>query len=248
VNNVVAIHQPNFLPWLGYFGKMLRADVFIVMDNAQVVKTGGTWSNRVQALIAGEPKFLTVPLVRNYHGVRTYAEAEIDDVGPWRTKMIKSLQAAYARSPSYKQAMPLVESLIAFPTRSLLEFNVNGLTQILASLGLSPKRIAYGSTLNCSGQATDLLISMVQAVGGTTYLCGGGAGGYQEDEKFAAAGLGLQYQNFRCPEYPQRPGAAFVPGLSIVDALFWCGFTAVADLLRRSAFTEDRSHETRSAA
>ena len=248
MTKTVAIHQPNFLPWLGYFDKMLRADVFIVMDNAQYVKSGGTWSNRVKAMISGEPRWLTMPIVRNYHGLRTYGEIEIDDTGNWRTKAIKSLQAAYARTPHFREVMPLVESLLVHPTRSLVELNVNAALQILQAIGLAPRQIVFGSTLTCTGQATDLLIEMVRAVGGTTYLCGGGAEGYQEDDKFATAGLKLQYQSFRHPEYPQRTGVPFAPGLSIVDALFWCGWAGTVDLLQHRIVGENNAEESRHAA
>jgi hypothetical protein len=81
---LVAIHQPNFFPWLGYFDKLARADVFILLDDAQYPKTGGTWSNRVQLLINEKPAWVTVPVVRSYHGVRQIREMRIDEQRPWR--------------------------------------------------------------------------------------------------------------------------------------------------------------------
>src|ERR1041385_6733376 len=67
---LVAIHQPNFFPWLGYFNKIARADIFIVLDNVQFSKTGGTWSNRVRLLLEGWPMWATLPVERSFHGVR----------------------------------------------------------------------------------------------------------------------------------------------------------------------------------
>jgi hypothetical protein len=75
----------------------------------------------------------------------------------------------------------------------------------------------------------------VKAVGGTAYLAGGGSAGYQEDEKFGDAGLDLVYQSFMHPEYPQRAGATFVPGLSCIDAMMHCGVDGTAALLRGGA-------------
>ena len=67
---VVAIHQPNFFPWLGYFDKIRRSDIFILLDDVQFSKTGGVWSNRVKVLINGEGRWLTAPVERNFHGTR----------------------------------------------------------------------------------------------------------------------------------------------------------------------------------
>jgi len=66
---VVAIHQPNFLPWLGYFDKLARADTFVLLDSVQFPKRNGTWMNRVKLLVGGEPGWITVPIVRAYHGL-----------------------------------------------------------------------------------------------------------------------------------------------------------------------------------
>ena len=89
VATLVAIHQPNFLPWLGYFDKIARADVFVMLDSVQFAKTGGTWSNRVQMLVGGQATWLTMPIVRSYHGVRTYRQMEIDEEQSWRKKLLE---------------------------------------------------------------------------------------------------------------------------------------------------------------
>jgi hypothetical protein len=90
-------------------------------------------------------------------------------------------------------------------------------------LRFDTSKLILGSTLNAKGSSTDLLISMVKSVGGTGYLCGGGASGYQEDEKFSLEGLTLKYQDFSHPVYLQFNTSEFVPGLSIIDALMNCG-------------------------
>lgn len=229
--NLVAIHQPNFFPWLGYFNKIVRSDRFLLMDNAQFPKTGGTWTNRVRLLVNGRPAWVTVPIARAYHGLRRITDMEINDSLPWREKIVKTLQSNYARAPFFKELFPFVESLINHPTRSLCAYNIHSLTTLAALLGLDTHKLILGSSLPVAGQATDLLIEMTKAVGGTAYLCGGGAEGYQEDEKFTAAGLGLVYQNYQHPVYPQNGAKEFSPGLSILDALFNVGFEQTRALL-----------------
>jgi hypothetical protein len=232
---VVAIHQPNFLPWLGYFAKIVSSDVFLVMDNAQFPKTGGSWSNRVKMRVGGEAAWVTIPIVRAYHGVRTVKEMEIDDRAQWRTKLLKTVRMSYARAPHFEEVFPLVERIVTHPSSLLAEFNLFGIREISTVLGIDTTKLVVGSTLNAQGAATTLLINMVKAVDGTTYLCGGGASGYQDDEQFVSAGIQLRYQSFAHPEYQQRPGDGFLPGLSIVDALMWCGVPGTAALLGESA-------------
>lgn len=219
---LVAIHQPNFLPWLGYFDKLHRADCFILMDNAQFQKTGGTWTNRVQFCIAGAGTWATVPVDRTYHGYRAIRDMEINDSTPWRDKLLRSLQMNYGRAPHFAEIFPLVREIVENPTTRLSDFNIFGIRRIMQVLGSDESKLVLGSDLAVEGQATDLLISMVRAVNGTGYLCGGGAS-YQEDDKFEAAALELVYQSFKHPQYPQSNAKSFVAGLSIVDALMNLG-------------------------
>ncbi len=228
---VVAIHQPNFFPWLGYFNKLVRADVFVVLDNVQFPKTGGTWSNRVRLLVDGRPEWATMPVVRTYHGVRAINEMEIDNSLPWREKLLKTLETNYHRSQNFSQVFPVVAELVKNPTANLAEYNRSAIESLAISLGLDTSKLVVASTLAAEGQATDRLVAIVRAVGGTAYLCGSGAIGYQEDAKFAAAGLELIYQDYQHPVYPQGATREFIPGLSIIDALMHCSFPCTGALI-----------------
>jgi hypothetical protein len=230
-SRLVAIHQPNFFPWLGYFNKLAQADSFIVLDNVQFPKTGGTWMNRVRLLVNGQPEWVSMPIVRSYHGVRLVREMKINNTIPWRKKLVKTIEQSYGRAPYFNEVLPVLSRLIENPIDDLREFNVAAFRALAAAIGLDPAKLIFGSTLNVKGEATDLLIAMVQAVDGTAYLCGGGAGGYQEDEKFAAAGIELIYQHFGHPTYPQANTEQFYAGLSVIDAMMNCGFEKVHALI-----------------
>jgi hypothetical protein len=232
---LVAIHQPNFLPWLGYFDKIARADIFVVLDSVQFSKTGGTWSNRVQMLVAGRPAWLTVPVVRSYHGVRTYREMEISADPSWRAKLLRTIQLNYAAAPHFAAVFPVIEGAMATQTRHLAEFNETALAALCAGLELDAGKFVRSSALAVAGAATDLLVAIVQATGGAAYMAGGQAAAYQEDAQFAAAGIELIYQEFQHPSYPQINSPSFVAGLSIVDALMNCGWQGTRRLLGRQA-------------
>lgn len=229
---VVALHQPNFFPWLGYFDKIVRADVFVLLDDVQFSKTGGTWSNRVQLLTGGEARWLTLPIDRNYHGVRLIRDIEIDNRQPWRRKLLQTLRSNYGKAPFFTSVFPHVAELVANETSSLLDFNLRVITTLCGLMDIDTDKLRLGSSLQVTGRATERLVAAVSAVGGTAYLCGGGAGGYQEDELFARAGVRLIYQDFTHPTYSQQhPGDRFVRGLSCLDALMHCGFRGTRELL-----------------
>ena len=230
-DTVVAIHQPNFFPWLGFFNKIALADVFVILDNVQFPKKGGTWSNRVKILVQDAPAWVTVPIIRSYHGVLPINNIRINETTQWREQLVKTIDLSYRRAPHFAQVFPSLADLVNQRTDRLADYNLQAILSLAEAVGLDTTKIVLGTTLNVEGRGTDLLVSMTKAVGGTAYLSGGGAQAYQEDDKFADAGIELLYQGFQHPTYPQRNDAAFVPGLSIIDSAMNCGFEFTADFL-----------------
>ncbi len=231
MTRVVAIHQPNFFPWLGYFDKIARSDVFIFLDHVQLPKTGGGWSNRVKMRVAGEPRWVTAPVRRAFHGVAAINEIEWADEQPWRAKLARTLAANYAKAPYCRETMAWLEPLIQMPEGNLARYNMAVIRAIADRIGLRHDHCVTSSSLDGQGQANELLIDLTRKVGGVCYLCGGGAAGYQDDAAFAAAGLELRYQRFAHPVYAQAGQQDFAPGLSIVDALMNVGCGGVKGLL-----------------
>lgn len=220
---LVAIHQPNFFPWLGFFDKIRRADAFIFLDDVDYPRAGsgsmGSWTNRVRICIQGEARWITCPVQRMPLGSPISA-ARIDDSQPWRQKLLRTLEVNYRRSPRYVDAMALLQPLIETTEQRLADLNMGAVAAIAAHLGVSA-RFMRQSALAYSGQATDLLVSLVRAAGGNAYLAGGGAGGYQVDAAFAGSGLELVMQGFTPRPYGDL--ARFLPGLSVIDYLMHDG-------------------------
>lgn len=223
MTGIVAIHQPNFFPWLGYFDKIRRADTFIFLDAVDYPRSGsggmGSWTNRVRLNIQGQARWVTCPLKRVDLGTSISA-VTIDDGQPWRSKLLRTLEANYRRAPRYAAAMALIEPLILASESNLAAFNIAAIKAIAAALGLETQFVLQ-SSLPAEGKATELLTSLVHATGGSTYLAGGGASGYQDDDTFALRGLELVYQGFVAHAYgdPER----FIAGLSVIDYLMFDG-------------------------
>jgi hypothetical protein len=237
---VVAIHQPNFFPWLGYFDKIVRADVFVVLDHVQFPKSEGNWSNRVKLAVNGAPGWVTMPVVRAYEGFRRIDEMQIDNSAPWRKKLLQLLRTNYGKALAFPAAFPVVESWVEHPAALLADYNLHAITSICDHLRLRSSHIVRSSTLGVDGAKTELLVNIVKAVDGTVYLSGDGSAGYQDDAAFVAAGIDVVYQRFTHPVYPQRLGAEFMPGLSVLDAIFHCGFEGGSKLLEITKVIERR--------
>lgn len=225
---VVAIHQPNLLPWLGYFDKVARCDVFVLLDTVQFSR--GSRTNRVQLLANGEPVWLTAPIRRSAHAEPPIRELRIDDSRRWRPKALRTLRESYGSLPGYAETSELVEPLVLDPTDELAALNERAIRAIASALGLDRARIVRASDLHVVGSGSELLAGLVEAVGGTIYLSGDGAGGYFEAAPFARQGIEVRFQRFEHPEYPQRSSAP-VHGLSIVDAMMSLGVEGVKRLL-----------------
>lgn len=225
---VVAIHQPNFFPWLGWFDKLARADVFVLLDDVEFSR--GSWTNRSRLLVNGEPVWMTAPVVGASHGHQEIRATRINDSTPWRAKMVKTLENSYRRAPGFPEAYPVLAEAVQNPTDQLARYNEDAARAIAERLGLDTRRFVRSSELDVDGKGTERLVALVRAAGGDTYLSGGGAAEYQDDGAFHAAGLGLLGSNFAPRPYPQR-STEFVPGLSVIDALMSCGFEGTRALI-----------------
>lgn len=212
---LVAIHQPNFFPWLGYFDKVRQADAFVFLDAVRYPKN--TWINRVKLNIGGEARWTTCPVQR---GAKHICGAQIDDTRPWRAKLLRTLQTNYSRAENFGPAMQALFPLVTAPESNLAEFNITAIKAIADLIGL---RVAWfrQSELPHHGSANELLVSLVQSTGGNAYLLGGGADGYHDAAAFENASIKVVQQNFTQQVYGSE--GEFLPGLSVIDWLMRTG-------------------------
>lgn len=216
---IVSIHQPNFFPWLGYFNKILKSDVFIFFDDVQFPKKGGTWSNRVKIASNNNEKWLTAELDRKYSGVRMINESFFNNPSDWRLRSLNTLKSCYKDHLFFSETIEFLKPLILNQENNIAEYNIQNVVKTLDYLDIKKTQIFKSSSLNHHGSSNDLLCSLVSAVGGDAYLCGGGADGYQDEAIFNKNQIKLIYQNFSHPSYSQSLSSDFKPGLSIIDLL-----------------------------
>jgi len=215
---LVSIHQPHYLPWLRYFEKMARADVFILLDTVQFSKNG--WQNRNKIKTPNGPVLLTVPV--HAHLDQTLREVAIDNRQPWRAKHRRTLEQNYGKAPHYAEYEAFLDELYSQKWERLVELNAYLLGSLLRILGIET-RVVMASSLDVPGVATQRLINLIKAVGGTRYYSGAYAlDTYLDAGLLEKAGIGLELQEWHAPVYPQLYGE-FESDLSIIDLLMNCG-------------------------
>lgn len=229
---ICAIHQPNLFPWLGYFAKIAKADVFVFLDGVQFPKTSrGTWTNRVKILTAGEPLWLTCPVKRAE--TEDIAHIEMAEPAKWRRKAVRTLEHSYGKTPFFRETMDLVDPVFASTTSAIASFNMLAITTLSEALGLTCTFKRHSDmppgTHRTSGSRRLAAICAHEAA--DTYLAGDGAGGYEAPEEYQKLGIGFAKNNFAHPTYRQMGRKGFAPGLSILDALFNTGLKETHRLL-----------------
>lgn len=214
----VAIHQPQYLPWLGYFDKMDQADCFVLLDDVQFTKN--EWQNRNRIKAAADWQWLTVPVLHRFP--QRINEVRINQADPWSRKHLRTLVSNYTSAPFFNLHRPFFEEIYAREWTLLLDLNLVAITYLVEALGIRTKLVLASSLPVPAGvEATERLIAICRAVGGDTYLSGVGGRGYLDLALFEEAAIQIVFQAFHTRPYPQRFGA-FVPDLSAVDLLFNC--------------------------
>jgi len=215
---IIAIHQPNFLPWLGYFYKIYKSDIFVFLDNVQFTKN--SCQNRVKIKSSQGSIWLTEPVLHNFGQLTN--EVKLNNKERWIDKHLKTLEMNYKRAKYFKEIYNLLaEIYLSKDWKYMSELNITFIESISNYLGIK-RKFLLASSLNVSGNSTDLLIEIIKKVGGGIYLSGKGGMKYQDEEKFSQNNIKLVYSDFKHPVYPQLWGE-FIEGLSIIDLLFNCG-------------------------
>ncbi len=218
----LAAHQPQYLPWLGYFDKMDRVDLFVLLDTVQFKKN--EWQNRNRIRTGDGWQWLTVPV--RYRFPMTIREVRIDESSSWRRKHREALRIQYARAACREAVQPALEALLAEPFSNLAELTVRSVELLAGLLGVrTPIRLA--SDLGILPEGADArLIALCRRLGCGTYLAGAGGQNYMDLETYRRAGIRVEFQAFHHPTYPQ-PHTGFEANLSAVDLLMNCGRGAI---------------------
>lgn len=221
----MAMHQPNYIPWLGYFHKMANCDIFVYLDAVQYPR-GRSFSPRNRIKTSNGVTFLTIPLRHppGRKGKVSYLEMEFADE-QWKQKHLKAVELNYRRAPYFSEVFDLYREQVLRHNR-FVELNIGLIETFTAYLEITTPQVRLSELLATFGQKSQLIVDICRAVGADSYLSGIGGGEEYNDEVYLKEnGITLRYDRFEHPVYPQLWGE-FVPNLSILDVLFNCGTRA----------------------
>jgi hypothetical protein len=214
---IIAIHQPNYIPWCGYFHKMLSSDLFVILDDVVLSKTAITNKNKIKS--PDGPRLLSVPLANKNGQIK---DVKTFDDGKWPQKHWGSIQRSYARAPFWKEYQQLFFPIFENPDEKLADFNLRLIDVVRTELKIKTPIIRSSEIQGATGHKEEKIINICKALNASVYLSGTGAKTYNDEKGFEKNQIRLIYQKYEPPVYQQLWGD-FIPNLSAIDLLFNCG-------------------------
>jgi hypothetical protein len=217
---VVTTHQPIFLPWPGLFFKALHADALVLLDRVQFPRGRG-WMHRNRLKSDQGDHWLRVPVRKAGRGTQVIADVEICEDTNWRTKHLRSIRELYAHAPYLRAHLSALEEIYARRHHTLAALNVDLIRHLWGALAI-PAKLYLQSELGVTGQGTDLLVNVCEALKADTYVGLTVAAKYLDPQKLSARRIELALVTFQPPVYPQLWGDLRY-NLSTLDVLLNCG-------------------------
>jgi len=214
---ILSAHQPQFMPWTGYFDKMRSCGVFVLLDDVQFKKN--EWQNRNRILTPQGPQWLTVPVI--HESGAWISRVRINNSSDWKRKHLKTLVQNYGNTDYFARIMAEVEKIYSQDFEYLSRINTASVLSLAGMLGVKT-RTEMLSANPVEGAASMRLVNLCRKFGADTYLAGAGGKEYMDMKLFSDAGIKVEFQNYAPPAYRQS-GGEFVPGLSALDLLFHSG-------------------------
>lgn len=212
---VVTIHQPDFLPWLGFFDRWQKSDTYIVLDDVQFLRRG--WHHRDKIKTKNGVQWLTVPVLKKSRYHQTIKEVKINNEENWRYKHLKTIQASYGKTPNFDLVYSKLSEIYNRNHDLLISFNMDLLKFCSEMFGIKTP-VVFASALNVKSTGSQRLIDLVKSVEGREYLTGSGSRDYLDEALFKEAGINVCWQKFEHPVYKQLYGG-FEKMLSALDFL-----------------------------
>lgn len=216
---MIAIHQPNYIPYMGYFYKVWKADEFVYLDDCQF--SSSAWHNYNRVLNLGQETKLKVPV--RYSFGDSIETVKIDESTDWRSRHLELLHEAYHGAEHYREIAAWFEWVLTPHYDSIASMNIAINTEVCRGFGFDT-RFYKASDLKIETKKQQRLIDICNSMRERSYLSGTGAKEYIDPAGFEAAGIELVYTDYEPIAYRQHGQRGFTPNMSILDYLFNCGF------------------------
>lgn len=225
----VAIMQPYFVPYIGYFQLMNAVDEFVIYDNIQYTKRG--WINRNRILVNGKDQYFSLPLKKDSDFKNVNERFLLDDFELEKVKLLRKLKGAYQKAPFFDETYLLLEKIFFFDSKNLFEFIFNSINQFADILGIKSK-ITVSSTIeiNHNLKSEDKVIAICKKLNAKIYINPAGGVKLYSSNRFKKEGLKLLFADSIISEYKQFENI-FVPRLSIIDVLMFNDISDVKKMI-----------------
>ena len=226
----LAIMQPYFFPYLGYFQLMAAVDAFVIFDDVNFINRG--WINRNRINLNGAAHLVTVPLQQASQN-RLICEIDVSADGVWRTRLLRTIQQAYARASQFRRVFPLIESIVAHPSQNLADYLRHSLVTLRDHLGLETAIVDTSRQYdNAQFKGEARIIDICRREQAARYVNAIGGTSLYDRGTFHTSGIELSFLAPQIEPYPQLPHAGFVAGLSLIDVLMNTSAEQAAALVR----------------
>ncbi len=229
----IAMMQPTFMPWLGYFELIYKSDIFITLDDFQF--TIQSWQQRNRLFVnKAQVDWYTVPVKKTESFLAPLNKTVINESLPWRTKMLKRIQQNYSKAGYYNEIYPLVEKWLLTKKETLDEQNFLFIKSMCECLGIN-REFKRSSDCPSTSKRSMRVVDLLTWCHGVHYYCAKGSFGYMfEDGVFPVNNVNVLFQDFQHISYAQVGSAKeFIPSLSIIDAMMNIGPAATYELIRQ---------------
>lgn len=220
---ILSVHQPQYLPWIGYFHKILKSDIFVFLDCVQY--KAREFQNRNRIRTDKGWIWLTVPVITKGKREQKISEVLIDNTYPWQRKHNQSLKVYYGKAEFFEKYYPFFLETYKRNWQRLIDLNVHIIMYLLKELSITTP-IYFESEIGTNHTGTERIIQICKKLKADTYLSGTGGKDYLNEARFKEERINLIYQDFKHPIYPQqfmKNSQDFIPNLSIIDLLFNVG-------------------------
>ena len=232
MKKIIAIMQPTYMPWMGYFSMIDQVDEFVFLDSVQL--SGRSWQVRNKIKLNGQEKMLTIPIDKSIERDRRIINSTPYTDAMWKKSHLGTIQHAYRKSPFYDSVMGFLEDIYSKDYNSIGNMNVAFISEICKRIGIQTQLCTSGN-LKVSGHKDKLLVHICQNLKAETYLSAQGSATYIEKDgvggEFGRQGIELLYFNYEHTVYIQQ-GENFISCVGIYDLLFNVGFEKALSHIR----------------
>ena len=215
---IVSIHQPNYIPWIGFFNKLLLSDTYVVFDDVQFPR-GKDYANRNQIKTNNGKMWLTASVLGK-KDLKPWNQIEINNNG-WKEKHLKNIKSFYQKSPYFERYYPVLEKIYKQDHKLLIDLNIDLIIGLLICIGKHDLNMVLSSNIKTELTGLDKILYILKNQKATKYISGDGEGSkrYINEQLFKDNNIELIWQEYKHPTYKQLHGE-FIPYLSILDLLF----------------------------